>query len=324
MSDLATRPEPAPAALAELKKLADAAADFASHGKARSTRLAYRRDWGSFCCWCNDAGLVAMPARPESVALFVTHLAREDLKPATIQRALVAISQAHKHAGHASPTSTAPVRETVKGIRRKMGTAQDQKAPVVVADLGRMLACLPATLLGVRDRALLLLGFAGAFRRSELVALDAATDLEFVEDGLVVILRTSKADQEGAGRRIGIPYGSSPETCPVRAVRRWLREAAIEDGAVFRSVNRWGHVSPSRLTDHSVARVVKRSAKAVGLDPRKFAGHSLRAGFATSAARAGKSERAIMKQTGHKSVVMVRKYIREGSLFSENAAAGLL
>ena len=183
-----------------------------------------------------------------------------------------------------------------------------------------MVAGLPEGLLGIRDRALLLVGFAGAFRRSELVGLDIA-DLDFNHDGLTVTLRRSKTDQEGEGRKVGLPYGSNPSTCPVRSLQAWIEASAIEAGPVFRSVNRHGRLQPDRLSDKAVALVVKRRAEAAGLDPSRYAGHSLRAGLATAAANAGVSERAIMAQTGHRSVQMVRRYIRDGSLFRENAAA---
>ena len=183
-----------------------------------------------------------------------------------------------------------------------------------------MMANLPDRLLGVRDRALLLVGFAGAFRRSELVSLNVR-DLKFTNDGLTVTLRRSKTDQEGSGRKVGIPYGSSPETCPVRSLRAWLEASGIESGPVFRPINRHGQIRPSRLSDRAVALIVKRAAEAAGKDPAEFAGHSLRSGLATAAAIGGASERAIMKQTGHRSTAMVRRYIRDGSLFRENAAA---
>lgn len=181
---------------------------------------------------------------------------------------------------------------------------------------------LPASLLGKRDRALLLLGFAGAFRRSELAGLEVR-DLAFAEDGLEVTLRRSKTDQEGKGSKKGIPYGSDPKTCPVRAVRAWLEASGIAEGPVFREVTRHGHVEAAPLSGRSIARVVKRSAEAAGLDPAGFSGHSLRAGLATAAAKAGKSTHAIMRQTGHKSADMVARYVREASLFEDNAAAGI-
>jgi integrase len=179
---------------------------------------------------------------------------------------------------------------------------------------------LPDSLLGVRDRALLLLGYAGAMRRCDLVGLDV-TDLAFGDEGLVVVVRKSKTDQVGAGRKIGIPFGQRAETCPVRAVQVWLEESAIGEGPVFRSMNKHGHVLEQRLSGKAVAEVVKRSLVAAGKSARQFAGHSLRAGLITQAAMAGVSERAIQDQSGHKSLAVMRRYIRDGSLFRENAAA---
>jgi site-specific recombinase XerD len=311
---------PAPLTLAGLVESANA---YASASRAESTRRAYRADWKRFEAWCSSNRLASLPATPEVVALYLTHLADAGRKVSTIGRALASISQAHRFANHASPRSTARVGETMRGIRRRLGSAQTGKAPVLVEQLRRMLEGIPATLLGTRDRALLALGFAGAFRRSELVALDVS-DLAFTGEGLEVTIRRSKTDQEGKGRKLGIPYGASPATCPVRALRTWLDAADIRKGAVLRSVNRHGTVAKTRLTDRAVAMVVKRHAEAAGLDPVRFSGHSLRAGLATSAAKAGKSERAIMAQTGHRSSAMVRRYIRDAELFSDNAAKGLL
>jgi len=220
----------------------------------------------------------------------------------------------------ASPTSSSLVRPVHAGIRRTIGTAQVGKTPTLVADLKLMLEKLPATRVGLRDRAVLLLGFAGAFRRSEPVSLDI-NDLDFSRAGLIVTLRKSKADQEGKSQRLGIPFGSSESTCPVRAVQAWLESARITDGPVLRPLDRFQRVQPARLSAERIALIVKRRAKAVGLDPARYAGHSLRAGLATSAAAAGASERVIMSQTGHRSADMVRRYIREGSLFTSNPAA---
>jgi integrase len=169
---------------------------------------------------------------------------------------------------------------------------------------------------------MILLGFAGAFRRSELVGLDVE-DCKFGKDGLTIMLRRSKTDQDGVGRKIGIPYGSNPDTCPVRTVQAWMEQAGIVDGPLFRSITRHGRLRQGRLSGIDVARVVKKLALRAGLDAVKYAGHSLRAGHATSAAIAGASERSIMNQTGHRSVQMVRRYIREGSLFRENSAGKL-
>jgi integrase len=197
-----------------------------------------------------------------------------------------------------------------------------QKAAALIDDIRRMVDAAGAGLIGVRDRALILLGFAGAFRRSELVALDLA-DCSFGKDGLTVALRRSKTDQEGQGRKVGIPYGSNPGTCPVRNMQEWIQQAGISSGPVFRSINRHGQVQPAGLAGIDVARIVKKLAVKAGLDAAKFAGHSLRAGHATAAAIAGASERSIMNQTGHRSVQMVRRYIRDGSLWRENSAGRL-
>ena len=306
---------------ASLGDVADRARDFVAHAKASNTLRAYRADWRDFEGWCSDHGVPSLPAEPETVALYLSDLAGM-AKAATLQRRLSAISQAHQAAGYESPTKSSKVRAVWAGIRRVMGTAQQGKAAATTVELRAMVGTLPASLLGKRDRALLLLGFAGAFRRSELVGLDVS-DVIFNRDGAVVTLRRSKTDQEGQGMKKGIPYGSSADTCPVRALREWLQAAAISGGPLFRSVNRHGQVQASRLSDKAVALVVKRAAKAASLDAATFAGHSLRAGLATAAAAAGVSERAIMAQTGHKSVNMVRRYIREGSLFRENAAAAV-
>jgi len=213
------------------------------------------------------------------------------------------------------------VRNTQKGIRRTLGTAAVQKAPAVTADIRAMVDATDATLIGLRDRALILLGFAGAFRRAEIVGL-AVGDLDFNRDGLTVTLRRSKTDQQGQGRKIGIPYGSNPETCPARTLQAWLEEGGVTEGPLFRSLNRHGALQ-GRLSPVDVARVVKKLAERAGLDPAKYAGHSLRAGHATSAAASGASERSIMNQTGHTAVQMVRRYIREGNLFRENSASKL-
>ena len=321
MTRLALAPVPSSAHLASLAPLVEQAAGYVHASKSSATRRAYAADWSAFRSWCESVGAESLPASPSTVAVYLAHLAEQGRAVASIGRALVAISQAHRMAGHLSPRGAAAVTETMRGIRRTHGVAQRQKAPVLVEQLRAMLEALPATLLGSRDRALLALGWSGAFRRSELVALDVA-DLAWTRDGLEVTVRRSKTDQEGAGRKVGIPYGGNPATCPVRAVRAWLDEAAIVEGPVLRSVDRHGHIG-GRLSDRAVALVVQRHAAAHGLDPAKVGGHSLRAGLATSAAKAGKSERAIMAQTGHRSVAMVRRYIRDASLFSDNAAAGI-
>lgn len=304
-----------------VERLGEQAREYVGAAKAPNTRRAYRQDWQHFAAWCEGLGAAAMPAAPETVAAYLTAHA-DQLAVSTLQRRLVAVRQAHAAARQEDPTKDAGCREVWKGIRRTKGTAPSQKAPVTIAELRRMVEELPAGILGVRDRALLLVGFAGAFRRSELVGIDRA-DVAFTLEGLVISLRRSKTDQEGEGRKVGIPYGSRPETCPVRALAAWVEAAGITEGPIFRPINRHGQVQAGRLSGHAVALVVKRYAEAAGLDAERFAGHSLRAGLATSAATAGVSERAIMAQTGHRSERMVRRYIRDGSLFRENAAASV-
>ena len=297
------------------------AREFARQSKAENTLRGYRADWRDFCSWCESHALGPLPASAETVAAYIAECAGR-LKVGSIQRRLNAIAEAHKATGLDSPTTAGMVRNTLKGIRRTLGTAAQPKAPTLTDDIRAMVDATDAGLIGARDRALILLGFAGAFRRSELVGLEIG-DCAFGKDGLTVTLRRSKTDQDGAGRKVGIPYGSNPETCPVRTVQTWLEQSGPNDGPLFRSINRHGQVRAGRLSGIDVARVVKKLAVRAGLDPAKYAGHSLRAGHATSAAIAGASERSIMKQTGHRSAQMVRRYIRDGNLFRENSAGRL-
>lgn len=300
--------------------------DYAAAARSPNTLRAYRFDLQDFFRYCRRRGDSALPASAATVAAYLAALADEGRKVSTLERRLAAISQAHLHAGYTSPSRDAHVRTVLKGIRRTHGTAPTVKAPIMVEDLRAMIAALPSHRRGVRDRALLLLGFAGAFRRSELVGI-TRTDIAFNRDGVIVTLRRSKTDQEGQGRRVAIPYGSFPQTCPVRALQDWLATAGLnadtaDTGPVFRAVSPSGLIRQP-MTAQAVALIVKQAAKRAGLDPRRFAGHSLRAGLCTAAARAGASERAIMNQTGHRSSATLRRYIRDGNLFTDNAAARL-
>jgi integrase len=305
----------------EMAKIAADARDYLAASRAENTTRVYRTGWAQFTAWCDEHGVIVLPAGPETVACYVADLAKA-AKPATIDARLAAISAAHRAAGHNSPTKAEAVRLVRSGVRRTLGTAQRQARPLTVADLRTMLEGLGSDRAGCRDRALLLLGFAGALRRSELVGLDVA-DLTEGIDGLTVRLRRSKTDQEGAGRTVGIPYGSNPATCPVRAWRAWLEVSGITEGPAFRPVDRHGHIRAPRLSAPAVALVLKRHAARAGLDPDEVSGHSLRAGLATSAAAAGVPERVIAEQTGHKGTAMLRRYIRESSLFRENAASAV-
>jgi integrase len=301
--------------------------EYVRAAKSDQTLRGYRSDWAHFTDWCQQHSRVSLPAAPETVALYIADCSEgpNARSIATLQRRITSISQAHAAAGYPeSPTKTALVRSVWQGIRRERGVARQRgKAPALTADLIRMVHGLPKTLMGTRDRALLLVGFAGAFRRSELVGLDVS-DVEWrAEQGVVLTIRRSKTDQEGRGQKVGIPYGLMEETCPVRALEAWLREAGITEGPLLRAIDRHGNISGSRMADRSVARVVQRSIARTGKDSASFAGHSLRSGLATSAAIAGKSMNAIMGQTRHRSEAMVRVYIKEGSLFRDNAAQGI-
>jgi integrase len=305
----------------ELAEIAADARDYVAASRAENTTRVYRTGWKQFTAWCDEHGVTRLPSRAETVACYVADLAKA-AKPATIDLRLAAISAAHRAAGYDSPTKEEAVRLVRRGVRRTLGTAQRQVHPITVPDLRTMLEGLGSDSAGCRDRALLLLGFAGALRRSELVGLNVA-DITEGTDGLTVRLRRSKTDQEGAGRTVGIPYGSNPPTCPVRAWREWLEVSVITEGAAFRPVDRHGHIGTTRLNGQAVALVLKRHAARAGFDPGEVAGHSLRAGLATAAAAAGVPERVIAEQTGHRGTALLRRYIREGSLFRENAASAV-
>ncbi len=295
-------------------------AAYAANSKAAHTWKAYQADLRDFTTWCEAHNLVSLPAIPETVAAYLADLTQR-CKVSTIQRRLSAISQHHAAARFESPTRLAVVRLTMQGIRRTHAPAQGVRKvqPAVTSVIYKLVDPLGTSLIDLRDRALILLGFAGAFRRSELAQLQL-TDITETEDGLRVRLRHSKTDQEGEGFVKGIPYGHEHKTCPVRAWKTWKEATGITDGYAFRSITRHSKLGAS-LSDRAVAEVIKRRAKAAGLEYKEFSGHSLRAGLATAAAQAGVSERVIAKQTGHKSLPVLRGYIREGSLFTENAAA---
>ena len=331
---------------APLAEDAERARAFARAATAANTKRAYRADWADFCAWCDDRGLPTLPAAPGTVSLYVASRAEvgpddgngrptAGLKVSTLERRLSAINQAHRQTGHDAPASRRdePLHSVWAGITRTKGVAVDKVSPTLPDDLRLMVEALPRdgdgewTLAARRDRALLLVGFAGALRRSELVAIEAG-HVQFTAEGMRLRLPRSKADQEGRGATLGIHYGRMPATCPVRALRSWLqagREAigAPLAGPIFRKVDRWGRLWDTGLTSGAVAKLVKRAASRAGLDAALYSGHSLRAGFATQAARAGKHERAIMAHTRHKSERVLREYIREGALFDENPTDGI-
>ena len=248
---------------------------YLENARPRNTIRSYRSSFRQFEKWCQAANLTSMPAAPETIALYVGARGGQ-LKAGTLAHALAAISKAHKSAGYSSPVpDNQLISETLKGVKRVHGAAVTQKAAVLTDDLRLMLRFVPDKLIGIRDRALLLVGFAGAFRRSELVGLNLE-DLKFTAEGLLITLRRSKTDQEGQGRDVAIPHGAHEATCPVRAMQAWLLAGIITEGPIFRSITRHSRLSNARLSDHAVALVVKRYAKLAGLQASSFSGRSLR------------------------------------------------
>lgn len=300
---------------AVLDDLARRAAGYARQTSSESTRVAYAKDWKNFENWCRAMNLDPLPATPATIGVYLTALAGR-LAVATLTRRLAAISTMHRLSGHALDTRSSAIHDLMRGVRREHGARQRRVAPATTALVVAMAGSCDDTLLGLRDRALLLIGFASAMRRSELVALDVA-DVELVAEGLRITIRRSKTDQDGAGEVVGIVRTGTP-TCPVKALQRWLETAQIEGGRVFRAVNRHGRIG-EMLTGQSVALVIKKRAKMIGLVEADFAGHSLRAGLATAAATNGVDERTIMRQTRHVGVT-VRRYIRDGEMFVGNAS----
>jgi site-specific recombinase XerD len=303
---------------AELDRAADAARTFASAARAANTMRAYRTDWADFTDWCDRHQLAALPATAETVVLYISELALS-ARYSTVHRRISALSVVFQAAEVDNAARGPLVQTTLAGIRRTFGVASRQVAPVLVEDLRAMVEALPDSLAGTRDRALLLVGFSAALRRSELVALNG-DDLVEVSQGMVITIRRSKSDQDGVGRDIAVPFGSRSTTCPVRALREWRDAADLSDGPLFRSIDRHGNIG-ERLTAASVALIVKRCAERVGLDSAAYSGHSLRAGLATSAAAADVSERVIAETTGHRSMQTLRRYIRIGGLFHDVASS---
>lgn len=312
---------PATATDTDVQSLMDKARSLASQSKSPATVRAYRSAWRQFENWCHDKGTHPLPATPELVAVYVADRG-DHLSVATLEKHLAAISQIHKMGGHNSPCQAEAVRLVMAGLRRSKGTAPSKKSPLSVDNIRQMVTSLPDSLVGIRDRAILLLGFVGGFRRSEIAALNI-DDLAFVPEGILVRLVRGKTDQEGRGRQVAIPVGSQLESCPVRAVRTWLNESGIDTGPLFVRLDPATVGTGERLSPYSVAQVVKRAAGRAGLDPAAVGGHSLRRGFATAAARAGASERAIARQTGHQSLKVLRGYIEEGTIWEDCAATKL-
>jgi site-specific recombinase XerD len=311
-----------PAHLEGLKPLVDSAVDYMEEALATGTRAAYAKHWTIFERWCAEHGLGCLPATPEIVAMYVASRADCGWKVATIQLALSAIWDNHDKQSAPSARGNAIIKRTMQGIRRRLGRAQNAKDPLRTDDMRRLLQATSTGLIGARDRALLLLGFAGGFRRSELVALNVA-DLAFVKEGLRVSIRRSKTDQEGLGMEKAVTYGSDPTSCPVRAVQDWLELSGLMEGAVFRPIDRHGNIGARALSDFAVATVIKRTAKKAGMATPSLSGHSLRAGFVTEAAHGGADYLEIMKVTGQVKFDTVLKYDRRRKLWEKPASAKL-
>jgi len=302
-----------------------AAPDYARGSRAAATWRAYEADWKAFLAWCQSVKQAALPATPTTVAFFLAAQATLGFAPSTLGRRLAAIRLMHVGARLPSPHDAIEVNEVMRGIRRAWKRPPTQKAPAVDDEIKRMVDTVePQSMKGLRDRALLLLGFAGAFRRSELVALDAE-HLTPRDEGFSVLIASSKTDQEGEGQVVAIIRAPDSPYCPVQAVSDWMVAAAISAGAVFRRLHRGGDaVGASRLTAQSVALVIKELATKVGLDPSRYAGHSLRSGFLTSAARNRASIFKMADQSRHKSLDVLREYVRAEDLFEDHAADRLL
>lgn len=286
--------------------------------KAESTRRLYESNWRLFIAWCMERGYQPIPAAPEHVAEYLADMANRGYKVRTIKNRLSTINQKHRQAGYRRPCEHFIVSETLKGICRVHGATPEKKAPATLKVIRDMVARLRGDLIGIRDKALLLIGFAGALGRLELVSLNVG-DVEETSDGLILTVHRSKMDQEGRGRKVGIPYGSDSSICPVRALKVWLETSGIKTGPVFRKIDRHGNIGDRALTDHAIALIIKRSAEAAGYDPKEFSGLSLRAGFVTAASTAGVDDRVIVKHTGHRSVESIYHYVRDGDPFRDNA-----
>lgn len=303
---------------AELLRLAD---ELARKANATNTRIAYSGDWARFTEWCRAMQESPLPASVETVRAYMAYLYEQQKKPATIRRAISSIRQAHKLIGLKNPFQDVAVK-TEQGIRRTAGIAQKQAAPITIEHLRRIIGGIILDMLGKRDRALLLVGWSAALRRSELVALDVE-DLEECAEGFILKIQRSKTDQEKKGYKVGLPFVEDKTLCPVRALRDWLGISSIKEGAIFRGLgmrakNKIYEVTKNRLTAQTVNIIVKRRAAAVDYDPDLFSGHSLRAGFVTAASKADCRPDIIRQITGHRTSKTLELYIRDTHLFEDH------
>ena len=290
--------------------------------KAVNTVRAYRSDFNDFGLFCAKNGFKSMPSEPNVVAMYLTYLSTKEMRMSTLKRRLVSIGIIHKLKGHYLDTKHPSIIENMMGIKRRKGSIQRGKKPLLINYLKAIINVIDETKnqenKKLRDRSIILIGFSGGFRRNEIVSLDYE-DLDFVEQGLKINVRRSKTDQFGEGFKKALPYFDSPEYCPVVSLKKWIDVSKIKSGALFRRFNKGSKISENRLTDQTVALLIKEYLGLAGIDNKNYSGHSLRSGFATTAAESGVEERSIMAMTGHKSSEMVRRYIKEANLFKNNA-----
>lgn len=305
---------------ADVRQLHQQAEKHLANSMAANTKKAYTSDWQLFTQWCAVNKLQALPATKETMVYYLTFLG-QSYKASTIKRKMTAISQGHETAGMESPMKSPLVQGVWQGIQRTIGIKEVGKEALWLQDLRQVVGVLPDTLIGFRDRALLVIGWAGALRRSELIGLDVE-HIRFTRDGLVVTIEHSKTDQQGAGQVIALPYGSNRLTCPVRSMQEWIEESGITSGPIFRRMDRHGNLY-NRLTAQSVRLIVQKYCEKAGLPAASYGAHSLRSGFCSTAAKAGKSEHQIMRQTRHKQSTSLQRYIKHGTIFEDNAAIGI-
>ena len=290
--------------------------------KASNTVRAYKSDFSDFGLFCVQNGFKSLPSEPKVVSLYLTHLSTKDAKMSTLKRRLVSIGVIHKLKGHYLDTKHPAIIENIMGIKRRKGSFQKAKKPILINSLKKIINAIDKQkkeeIKKLRDRSIILIGFSGGFRRNEIVSLDY-DDLDFVPEGLKLSIRRSKTDQFGEGFTKALPYFDSSQYCPVVSLKKLLDLSKIRSGPVFRRFSKGSKLSENRLTDQTVALLIKEYLNLAGIDSKNFSGHSLRSGFATSAAESGVEERNIMAMTGHKSTEMVRRYIKEANLFKNNA-----
>ena len=290
--------------------------------KANNTLRAYKSDFNDFGLFCAQNSFKSLPSDPKIVSLYLTHLSTKDVKMSTLKRRLVSIGVIHKLKGHYLDTKQPSIIENIMGIKRRKGSSQKSKKPILISNLKKIINVIDQQnkeeIKKFRDRSIILIGFSGGFRRNEIVSLDY-DDLDFVQEGLKINLRRSKTDQFGEGFTKALPYFDNSQYCPVVSLKKWIEISKIASGPLFRRFSKGSKMTIYRLTDQTVALIIKEYLELAGIDSKNYSGHSLRSGFATSAAESGVEERSIMAMTGHKSTEMVRRYIKEANLFKNNA-----